>query len=53
VDTAFKVGKRHGKPVILEIEASRMAQEGFTFFVSDNDVWLAEVVPPRFLKQVE
>lgn len=31
VDTAFKVGKRHGKPVILEIEAGRMAHEGFIF----------------------
>jgi putative RNA 2'-phosphotransferase len=49
-ETARKVGQRYGKPVVLEIQTARMMDEGFEFFVSDNDVWLIEQVPPRFLK---
>jgi len=49
-ETARKVGARYGKPVILQVDAAKMAGEGFTFYVSANGVWLADAVPPAFLK---
>ena len=49
-ETARKVGARYGKPVILQVDAAKMAGEGFTFYVSANGVWLADAVPPEFLK---
>jgi putative RNA 2'-phosphotransferase len=49
--TARKVGKRHGKPVILQILAKEMYQDGYTFFQSANGVWLTEFVPVRYLKE--
>lgn len=46
--TAINVGKRHGKPVVLIIDAQKMHQEGYQFYQAENGVWLTESVPPRF-----
>jgi len=48
-DVAAKVGQRHGKPVVLRIEAGRMHQNGFVFYLSANGVWLTEIVPTGYL----
>ena len=50
IDTATAVGKRHGKPVILEINSVAMHQQGHEFFLSDNGVWLTMHVPNNYLK---
>jgi len=50
-ETALKVGQRHGKPVILQVHAARMASNGFTFFLSDNGVWLTDHVPAEYIVQ--
>lgn len=47
--TAKKVGQRRGKPVILEINAKKMSEDGFTFYCSDNNVWLVDYIPPQYL----
>jgi len=47
-NTAITVGRRHGSPAILRIDAERMAQIGYEFFISENGVWLTEKVPPEF-----
>jgi putative RNA 2'-phosphotransferase len=49
VDTATKVGLRHGKPVVLKVEAGKMHQDGFVFYLSANKVWLTEHVPIQYL----
>ncbi|HEY9618215.1 MAG TPA: RNA 2'-phosphotransferase [Microcoleaceae cyanobacterium] len=49
VETARKVGMRHGRPVILAIAASAMQQAGFTFYCSENGVWLVDAVPVQYL----
>ncbi|HEY8560233.1 MAG TPA: RNA 2'-phosphotransferase [Pyrinomonadaceae bacterium] len=49
-ETARAVGARYGVPVILEIDAARMLDEGFKFYVSANGVWLTDAVPSEFLK---
>ena len=49
-DTATKVGARHGKVVILHVDARAMANAGHAFFRSDNGVWLTEAVPVEFIR---
>ena len=49
-ETAWKVGRRHGAPVIFEIDTIAMLAEGFEFYVSANGVWLVDEVPPKFLR---
>ncbi len=52
-ETARKVGNRHGKPVIFQIETKAMSEKGYKFYVSANGVWLTDAVPPEFLKIYE
>lgn len=52
-ETAMAVGGRYGEPVLLTVDAGRMAAEGFLFFRSDNNVWLTDHVPPAYLRVVE
>jgi putative RNA 2'-phosphotransferase len=47
--TAAKVGARHGKPHVIEVESGRMHADGYEFYRSDNGVWLAEHVPAKYL----
>ena len=53
METARKVGMRHGRPVILVIDTTAMQQAGFTFYCSDNGVWLVDEVPPQYLKVLD
>ncbi|MEL6864168.1 MAG: RNA 2'-phosphotransferase [Bacteroidota bacterium] len=48
-ETAHKVGQRHGKPVIFEVQTGEMYRAGFEFFCSDNGVWLTDRVPLDYL----
>ena len=52
METARKVGSRHGKPVIYEINFHRMTEDGYRFFLSANHVWLTKEVPVRYLKKL-
>lgn len=49
VETAMKVGRRHGKPIALRVEARQMRREGLVFYLSENGVWLTEHVPVQYL----
>lgn len=46
------VGSRHGKPVVLEVNAKQMVDDGKQFFVTGNHVWLTDHVPPQYLRQM-
>jgi putative RNA 2'-phosphotransferase len=48
-ETAINVGKRHGNPIILEVDAVTMHKDGHIFYFSENGVWLAENVPLQYL----
>lgn len=53
IETAVNVGSRHGKPVILEIASGAMHNDGHLFWLSDNQVWLAEHIPTDYLRVME
>ncbi|KAI6171280.1 RNA 2'-phosphotransferase [Aphelenchoides bicaudatus] len=40
VETAVKVGKRHGQPVVLKIDTQGMLKNGLSFYRAENGVWL-------------
>ena len=50
-ETATRVGARRGQPVVLHVDAARMAADGHRFFVSANGVWLVDAVPAGYLTQ--
>ncbi|CAA6821324.1 MAG: RNA:NAD 2'-phosphotransferase [uncultured Sulfurovum sp.] len=51
IETATAVGKRHGKVVILKVNAKKMFDEGQEFYLSENGVWLTDKVVVGFLSQ--
>ncbi|RJF72531.1 RNA 2'-phosphotransferase [Deinococcus cavernae] len=48
-DTARTVGARRGQPIILTVRAGEMYQAGFSFYRSENGVWLVGHVPAEFI----
>jgi putative RNA 2'-phosphotransferase len=49
LETARRVGRRHGSATVLTVDALRMYEKGFRFFLADNGVWLTDQVPSEFL----
>jgi putative RNA 2'-phosphotransferase len=49
-DKAVSVGIRHGRPVVLCINAKGMHEKGYKFYLSKNKVWLTDKVPVEFIK---
>ncbi len=47
---ASQVGLRHGRPVVLQVQAAEMFAAGQRFFRSANGVWLTERVPVEYLE---
>lgn len=50
-DTATAVGRRHGTPVALSIDAAAMGKDGFQFYRSENGVWLVDEVPAKYVRR--
>lgn len=49
--TAKEVGQRYGEVVILQINAKKMQDDGFIFYLSENGVWLVDSVPTKYIEQ--
>ena len=49
IATALNVGSRHGKPAVLRVAALNMHHDGFVFYLSENQVWLTDYVPSKYL----
>lgn len=52
IDTARQVAgrwKNQGVPVILQIDTAAMVRDGHVFYLSENDVWLTDLVPAEHL----
>ncbi len=52
-DTAVKVGRRHGRPVVFRVAAGQMEADGYIFYRSVNGVWLTKLVPVEYLERME
>ena len=52
METARKVGSRHGRPVIYQVDCRKMTEDGYQFFLSANHVWLTKEVPAEYLKKL-
>lgn len=50
--TAFTVGRRHGAPAVLCLDAAAMHRDGASFYLSENNVWLCDLVPWRYVTEV-
>lgn len=50
IETADKVGKRHGIPVILKVHSGKMSEDGIRFYLSANGVWLTKKVDIKYIK---
>ena len=53
LETAERVGRRRGPPVILRIAAGEMGADGHVFRLSGNGVWLTDHVPPRYIERTD
>ena len=53
--SALGVGSRHGRPILLKIDAQGMRKQGCSFYLSENGIWLTPRVPVGFftLEQVD
>lgn len=51
-ETAIDVGKRHGKPVVLVIDTEKMCNDGYVFYLSENNVWLCEDILWKYVKEI-
>lgn len=52
-ETAIKVGSRRGKPIVLRIDAPKMVEYGYKFYLSENNVWLTDNVPVEYIENLE
>jgi putative RNA 2'-phosphotransferase len=49
-ETARQVAlRRTQRPVILHIDALAASQQGITFYLGNDKVWLADHIPPAFI----
>lgn len=50
---AERVGERHGKLVLLEVNARLAHTEGVAFYLADEYHYLVNALPPRYLHVIE
>lgn len=50
LETATKVGGRRGIPHILTVRSGAMHRDGFKFYLSENNVWLTNEVPAKYIE---
>ncbi|WP_433031260.1 RNA 2'-phosphotransferase [Actinomycetospora sp. CA-053990] len=50
-DTALTVGARHGRPVVLVVDARAAAADGVVFRRGNDDTWLTDALDPRYLRR--
>lgn len=49
IETAKKVGIRHGFPKVIKILSGEMYKNGYKFYLSENNVWLTDNVPVKYI----
>ncbi len=51
-ENALKIGKRHGKPCVFQIDTKKMLEDGFRFYESGDGVWLTSDIPVKYIKRI-
>ena len=51
IETALKVGRRHGTPVVLKVHSREMYRDGYSFYLSENGVWLTKKVGTKYFER--
>lgn len=51
--TALNVGRRHGSPAVITVDAEAMVRDGAVFYLSENGVWLCEHVAPEYFLDIK
>ena len=50
IEIASNVGARRGKAlIVITVNAKQMHEDGYTFFLSRNGVWLTDSVPAQYI----
>lgn len=49
IETATKVGARHGEVAVLRIDSYSMIKDGNEFYCSENGVYLTDNVPTKYI----
>ena len=49
IETASKVGSRHGDLFIFKVNSKQMYEDGYKFYLSENGVYLTKEVPVKYL----
>ena len=47
--SARRFGQRHGNPIVMTIDCTRMFRDGFDFYKDENGIWMTEYVPPEYI----
>jgi putative RNA 2'-phosphotransferase len=50
IETAEKVGSRHGNIIVLIIDTKEMYADGIKFYLSVNNVWLTDYIDRKYIK---
>lgn len=50
IETALKVGKRHGDPIVLKVCSGDMYKDGYKFYLAENGVWLTKKVDVKYFE---
>lgn len=53
IETAIRVGKRHGRPIILKVHSGKMFRAENKFYLSENAVWLTKSVSAEYFSIIE
>lgn len=53
IETATRVGERHGMVRVLNIDAKKMYEDGYKFYLSENNVYLVKEVPQRYFLSID
>jgi putative RNA 2'-phosphotransferase len=49
---ALRVGSRHGRPIVLQVDSAGAYADGVPFFRANENFWLVESLPGKFLWKV-
>ena len=43
-------GSRHGEPYVFTIDTKQMYEDGYKFYLSENNIYLTKIIPTKYLK---